>query len=555
MVAILTTSAWLALLLAAPPVRASAPASPGADIVWYEDDRADIPLPRERDPNLLWDGVTETFFRPLGRATHPGRLVRRAGVLFGGDHVRPAANVNRLDEVPNSTWFTNRIGLFPLSSEDAARGPGDGTGPSREGPMTVIRAKIGGVTPGFTVRDARGVVYFVKFDPPGLPNIASAAGVISGRILHAAGYNVPDDGIITIEREDLVVGDQVHFTTAEGKKREMTSSDLDAILAAVDKTPQGKWRAIVSRLLPGKPLGPFDYHGRRHDDPNDRVNHEDRRELRGLRVFAAWIGHFDTKQHNSLDMYVEENGRHFVRHHLIDFASTLGTGAIDAAPRPNYEYTVDFRGIASRLGSAGLHEDAWRRVSRPAGLPEVGYLDSRVFDPMKWKPLESNAAFVNLTDRDGYWAAKIITAFTDEQLRAIVATGQYRDPDAAAFVARTLGERRDIVGRCWFDRLPPLDFFAVREGRVVWRDLGVERGLYPGKSARYRARVTDRSEKGEATAYGHWVDSDRPEFDSFPTEALNARLECQVNRGSGWSRSVHVEVDFAHRRITGIDRS
>ena len=67
----------------------------------------------------------------------------------------------------------------------------------------------------------------------------------------------------------------------------MVEADLDAILGRVECGNDGRWRAISSRFLPGKPIGPFDYKGRRPDDPNDSIDHEDRRELRGLRLFAA----------------------------------------------------------------------------------------------------------------------------------------------------------------------------------------------------------------------------------------------------------------------------
>ncbi|TPW02608.1 MAG: hypothetical protein FD129_3172, partial [bacterium] len=36
-------------------------------VAWTEDDRRDIPKPKERDPDLLWDGIDQTFFEPVSR--------------------------------------------------------------------------------------------------------------------------------------------------------------------------------------------------------------------------------------------------------------------------------------------------------------------------------------------------------------------------------------------------------------------------------------------------------------------------------------------------------
>src|SRR5438105_12567495 len=36
---------------------------------------------------------------------------------------RPSAAINTLGEVPDSTWFTNRIGSRPMSMEELLRGP------------------------------------------------------------------------------------------------------------------------------------------------------------------------------------------------------------------------------------------------------------------------------------------------------------------------------------------------------------------------------------------------------------------------------------------------
>src|SRR5262245_34005123 len=66
----------------------------------------------------------------------------------------PAGNINTIDEVPDSSWFTNRIGARPLTADDISRGPNTGTGPA-PGRWTVIGAKLGGAAPGFRVTDGK----------------------------------------------------------------------------------------------------------------------------------------------------------------------------------------------------------------------------------------------------------------------------------------------------------------------------------------------------------------------------------------------------------------
>jgi hypothetical protein len=535
-----------------------------APVVWYEDDRRDVAKPAPRDPSVTWDYFEDSWGMPRERWTDPVRLVRRAGTLFGGDHVPPADNVNALDEVPNATWFTNRIGLFAMTPRACAEGPG-GEAPDRGAPWTVVRAKTEGVTPGFNIRDARGNVYVIKFDPPGYLGMTTTAGVVSNRILHAAGYNVPVDQAVTFARETIVVAPDAKIGDATGAKRPMTEADVDTILARVERLPDGAYLALASKFVSGEPLGPFPYLGRRKDDPNDRVDHENRRELRGLYVLAAWINHFDTKQHNSLDAYVEEGGARFVKHYLIDFASTLGAGAAGVNPRYGYEFGFDLVAVLRRSLTLGLVEDRWRTRTRDPGLAEVGYFNSEGFEPGKFRPLQPNHAFANTTDRDGYWGAKIVAAFRDAHIDAIVAEAGYRDARAAALVARVLRENRDVIARHFFDRVPPLDFFVLRGERLVFRDLGVDYAVYPGTRARYRARAAavaaDR--KPDGGGWSQWVKLTLPEL-ALPGGAVAASLErsqrpflaveVQVDRGSGWSDGVTAYVARGSARVVAVDR-
>jgi hypothetical protein len=423
----------------------------------------------------------------------------------------------------------------------------------------VVRAKSEGVTPGFTVKDGNGALFLIKFDPPGYPGMTTAAGVIVGRIMHAAGYNVPDDAVVHFRREDLILGDGVMIDLPDGRRHAMTAADLDALLAGVWRGDDGRYRAIASRFLDGRPAGPFNFKGRRQDDPNDTVRHENRRELRGLRTISAWLSSFDTKQGNTLDMYVTENGQSFLRHYLIDFASTLGAGAYGPVARINHEYTLSLAGVTRRHVTLGLTEDAWRRIRPPAGLEEeVAYFSAEFFDPRAYRPLQPNPAFSNRTDRDGYWAAKIISAFTDEQLDAIVAQGQYRDPRAAAYVSEVLSARRDIIARVYFDRVPPLDFFTYEGGDLSFHDLGTERGIYSGTTAVYRTRWALCDATGRRGPWSPW--REQPQTRASLAGVVPAEtqpfvaVECQVDRGEGWSRAVTAYVATGSGSVIAVER-
>jgi len=93
---------------------------------------------------------------------------------------REAANTNALDEVPDSTWFTNRHARRRLSAEALAQGPNTGHPPSATGPLVVLSGKSLGMTPGFVMRDAKGDRYVVKFDPPDYPDLATGAELVCG---------------------------------------------------------------------------------------------------------------------------------------------------------------------------------------------------------------------------------------------------------------------------------------------------------------------------------------------------------------------------------------
>src|SRR5882724_4711535 len=66
-----------------------------------------------------------------------------------------AQNINTIDEVPNSNWFTNRIGTTPVTVEEIVRGT-NRSAPPDSSRWTLTREKTSGSHPGFTARDAKG---------------------------------------------------------------------------------------------------------------------------------------------------------------------------------------------------------------------------------------------------------------------------------------------------------------------------------------------------------------------------------------------------------------
>jgi hypothetical protein len=406
--------------------------------------------PRATEISYSYDFLKHTLARPIARQLDLGRAVRRLG-----GNPRQAANVDSADQVRlPSTWWTPRLGFRPVTVEQMLLGPGPGTGPA-PGRLVVVRAKSQGVTPGFFVTDSAGAGFLLKFDPPELAEMATGADAVAANLYWAAGYNVADNAVYTFAAEDLELSGEATLVDAAGNRRSMDRDDLMRMLERVPRGPDGRYRSLASRLLPGRPLGPFEYEGRRHDDPEDLIPHQHRRELRGLWVIAAWTNHVDVRGPNSLDMWTTENGRSFVRHHLIDFGSCLGSGAI---VKRDYlsgtEYILDYGVIVRQIGTLGLRPFPWESAVDP-GLPSIGFIDSDTFDPGNWRPEYPNPAFDERTERDIRWGARIVAAFTDEHIHAAVARGHYSDPRAAAYLARVLIERRDMIVRRWLPDAAP----------------------------------------------------------------------------------------------------
>src|ERR1700755_3203939 len=130
---------------------ASAPTFKDQPVVWRVNDHRNIAQPESNE----FDKV-EYFGKVLVTGQSERGLELR--------DKQPALNTNAFDEVPDSTWFTNRIGAHDVTPAEAARGPVTAGPPQL--PLTIIRGKdTGGGNPGFFAKDTTGRVFLIKFDP------------------------------------------------------------------------------------------------------------------------------------------------------------------------------------------------------------------------------------------------------------------------------------------------------------------------------------------------------------------------------------------------------
>jgi hypothetical protein len=397
-----------------------------------------------------------------------------------------AKNLNTVDEVPDSSWFINRILSQPLSVEDVARGPVTGDGPV--GRLTIIAPKSAGAAPGFLARDEGGTLWFVSFDAKGQPEGATSVIMVANKLFWALGYWQVENHLVTIRPNELAIADTAKWKPASGKRRKMHRSDLSEVLRRAHRGADGSYRAVAARGLPGKVLEGFQYYGTRPDDPNDLVPHEHRRELRALKVFGAWTNLVDMKAGNTLDTVVQEHGRGIVRHYVQDVGSTFGVGA--NGPRDydeGWEHLYEGDLLWKRLITGGFYLRPWQ-TAKYQEFPAIGRFEAEKFDPREWKPRFPTAAFLMSRADDEFWAARRVMAFSDEMIRAAVKSGSISDPAAEKHLGDMLIERRNKIGRAFLPAVNPLVGFELDgSGALSFENAAVQARVAEAPRGGYRA--------------------------------------------------------------------
>jgi hypothetical protein len=541
---------WIAVLAAAGALGQPGLAEErGNNRKFYADDpllREPAPVPTSgiatRSIDHLYDFLDSAYVTPR----REGKIAKHEG--------RPALDVNTVGEIPDNAWYTNRHHVRRMSIEELQRGPGNRTPPDSDRPWRITSAKSDGITPGFVIEDSRKNRYVLKFDPPEYPELCSAADVIGSKLFYALGYNTPENYIVHFRREQLEISDGVKYRHPSGKKFPLTAQIVDRLLQAQPKSSDGTYRALASRWLEGKVIGQFDYRGARSDDPNDTIPHEQRRVLRGLAVFASWVNHHDTSQINTMDTLATEDGRPHVKHYLIDFGSILGSRG-DRAKEPwiGHQHAITHAEAAIRAATLGLYIPNWQRSDYPK-LRGAGLIDSWSFDPLQWKPEAPNPAFLMMDDGDAFWAAKQVATFTDDEIRAIVATGNYSDQRTADWISDCLIKRRDKIAQAWFSEVLALDRFRAADGRLAFDDLSA--GHTTGAPRSYEVNwATYDNDRGVLTPLANSSGTTIPQAPS-PAEYRAATIRCAgapAEPGPG-PVTVYLRRSETGFQVVGIDR-
>lgn len=448
----------------------------------YDDDQQPFaPEPEIYESPFAWDAANQTVFYPIAR-------------VFAVDPARRAVNVNALDEVPDSSWFTNRLGRSTLTAEAAANGS---CGPRRldpsapDGSWLIDKGKDNGANPGFRVNVEGLGKFMLKSDPADEPERATGATAIATRIYHALGYFAPCDSVVYFRPSILRLTPGLTVTDNSGVTRPFDAAALARVLENASHR-DGLVRMVSSQWLEGKPIGPYTYDGTRSDDPNDVIAHEDRRELRGARLVAAWLNHFDSREQNTLDVFVPDktagkSGKGFVRHYIIDLGDCFGSvWSVDAISRQfGHAYLFDASYVAEDFVTFGAIRRPWEDARRVGGV--FNYFSARDFDPESWRGEYPNPAFGRMTEADGAWIARILAYFNDELVAAVVRVGAFDAPHTR-YLTETLIARRDAILRRYLTRLSPLARLGVNGDALCGRDLARMARIAPREPISYRAR-------------------------------------------------------------------
>jgi hypothetical protein len=456
-----------------------------------DDPSHKVCAPAEYESSFAWDGADNIIFRPISR-------------FFAVDPPGEAANANSMDEVADSSWFTNRIGMHPMTPEEistAVCGQKVLDPDAKDVTWTIDQGKPNGANPGFRVNVPGLGKFMLKSDSQEEPERATGATSIATRLYYAAGFWSACDSVVYFHPDMLKLKPGLTVTDNSGTTKPFDEKALKSLLQKASHRGE-LVRMVASRWLPGRTLGPFTYAGVRDDDPSDVVPHEDRRELRGARLLAAWTAHFDSREQNTMSTWMSADEKDpdaspgYVRHWYIDIGDAFGSQWQwdEMSKRLNHEYYLDIPYITEDFLTLGIPERPWDRAKKSVEAPIFGYFTSTDFRPELWRGGYPNPAFNRMTERDAAWMTRIIARFTRPHVEAAVKAGDYTRPEDTEYLVRHMMIRRQRILERYFAKVSPLADVRVTPdvpgtAQLCAVDLARATDTYPADRFRYSARL------------------------------------------------------------------
>ena len=446
--------------------------------------------PASSTSSELWDSADTSAFHPVAR-------------FFAVDPAGVATNVNSVDEVPDSAWFTNRIGSITatqaMTPEGIVRGPCADQAIDPDAPdsaWVIERANLAAEGPGFNVVVAGLGRFAISLDTARQPERATGSAAIASRLYHAAGYFTPCASVVHVRPAIFKLTPGLTITTEGSAPRALDAAALAQILASAPSRG-GLVRVVASRAPPGQLLGPFRYEGTRSDDPNDVVAHEDRRDLRGARVLAAWLDHAGASSQRTLDTWLAQregdvlSSPGVVRHYQVGLDDCFGREADSeaASRRVGHANSVDLAQGTRDFLTLGIPERPWDRAKRSADGDIFGYFSARDFEPQSYRGDHPNPAFARMIEGDGAWAARAIARFTPDLVEAAVRAGDLTLARHTEHLVEQLLLRQKAVLRRYFSELSSIADARMSGEDLCGKDLARSTETFVASAFTYRARA------------------------------------------------------------------
>lgn len=156
------------------------------------------------------------------------------------------------------------------------------------------------------------------------------------------------------------------------------------------------------------------------------LGHENRRELRGAGLLAAWLAYFDSRADNTKLRIERDTDQIQLEHYISDLGGGMGEGT--GWFSPHGENPNDF---------------TWTFTE-----PEIVRGSHQMTTPFRvnhFKPVVPTPAFSEMTEDDARWMARLIGQLTEDQLRAALIASGYDNAEARLYLEKLISRRDRMI--------------------------------------------------------------------------------------------------------------